>query len=486
MNNAAAPFRWPLRLGVPELVGLTGWPLGDEDLPGLPSPHPKPLTPAPGTTGAALTVAEATAVEKPTSLVLPMSSAVRHTHVVAPTGSGKSHLIAGWVTQVINGGHGTAVIDPKGDLVNEILAHVSPEQHERIVVLDPNDSVPVGLNPIATSAVRRPELVADATVAVFKQLFGKAVGARSQDILYAGMLTLARRGDASLVMLPLLFTNAGFRRSLTKDLHDPLILEPFWATFEQWSDAERSNAVAPVMNKLRPLLRPGIRGVLGQRSPRFLVEQVFTERKVLLVPLQSGVIGPDSAQLLGSLVVGELWQAIQGRAAVAPADRDPVAIVIDELQDYLHLPTDLSDALAQARGYGAGFLLAHQYLAQLPREIKSAILANTQSRIVFRLPHEDAVQLEKGHPELTAADLETLGQFEVYASLFARGTTTPYASGRTRPLGPQLSDPSAVRALSRALYGRPLDEIEAGFAELYSSGSTTDDLGPTGRRRRTP
>ncbi|SHH31256.1 Type IV secretory system Conjugative DNA transfer [Jatrophihabitans endophyticus] len=485
-NAAVSPLRWPLRLGVPELVGLTGWPLGDEELPGLPSPHPKPLSPAPGTTGTELVIADATATDKPTGLVLPMSSAVRHVHVIAPTGAGKSTLLANWTAQVVNAGHGAVVIEPKGDLVDDVLARIKPEHQERVVVLDPNDPAPVGLNPLATQGGRSPELVADAMVSVFKQLYGKAVGARTQDILYAGLLTLARRGDASLVMLPLLFTNPGFRRSVTAGLRDPLVLEPFWATFEHWSDAERMAAVAPAMNKLRPLLRPGLRGVLGQRAPRFTTSQIFTERKVLLVPLKRGVIGPDAAQLLGSLVVADLWQSIQARANVPAADRHPVAIVIDEVQDYLHLPTDLADGLAQARGYGAGFVLSHQFLSQLPRELKSAVLANALSRIVFRLPHEDAVQLAKGHPELAAADLEALGPYEVYANLFARGTTTPYASGRSRPLGSATADVAAVRSRSRAAYGRPLDEVEAGFSELYDQTSAPDDLGPTGRRRRSP
>ena len=122
-------------------------------------------------------------------------------------------------------------------------------------------------------------------------------------------------------MLPLLLTNAGFRRSLTSGLRDPLALEPFWAWYDNLTDGERAQAIAPLMNKLRQwLLRPSLRAVLGQREPRFQLRQVFTERKILLVPLRKAILGPEAAGLLGSLVVAQLWQAIQARAAI-PAEQ---------------------------------------------------------------------------------------------------------------------------------------------------------------------
>jgi len=480
LNQASLPWRWPLRLGVAELTGLTGWPLGDEPLPGQPPSHPKRLPPPAGTTGDARVLADVAIPGATTQLALPPAQALHHLHVLGPTGVGKSTLLANLICQDIAAGRGVVVIEPRGDLVTDVLARVPSERRDDIVVLDPVDEAPVGLNPLH-AAGRRPELVADTLLSVLKQLYGKNIGPRSADILYAGLLTLARRDDASLVMLPLLLTNAGMRRSLTAGLHDPLTLEPFWATFERWGEAERTAAVGPVLNKLRPLLRPGLRGVLGQRSPRFDLRSVFTHRKVLLVPLRRGVIGTDAAGLLGSLLVAELWQAIQARSAVAPRDRHPVLIYIDEAQNYLNLPTDLADALAQARGYGAGFTLAHQFLSQFPREMRSAVLANARSRVVFQVAHEDARVLERGHDELTAADLTALGRFELYASLYAHGQVQPYASGRSRPLPPATTDVVQLKARSRARYGQPLDSIEAGFAALLETPQTLPD---SGRRRR--
>jgi hypothetical protein len=484
LNAAGRPLWWPLRLNVNELLALTAWPLGSDDLPGIPAAHPQPLPPAPGTTGAQRVIARATAPGIDATLALPAPAALQHLHVIGPTGVGKSVLLGRLIEQDIMAGRAVVVIEPKGDLVDDVLARIPDSRRDDVVVLDAADGAPVGLNPLADHQAR-PEVTADLLLSVFKALYADAWGPRTQDILHACLLTLARRDDATLVMLPLLLTNPGFRRSLTTGLGDPLALEPFWAWYETLSEGERAQAIAPLMNKLRQwLLRPSLRAVLGQRQPRFQLRQVFTERKILLVPLRKAILGPEAAALLGSLVVAQLWQTIQARAAIPASKRHPVMVYIDEVQDYLHLPTDLGDALAQARGFGVGFTLAHQFLGQLPLPMRAAVLSNTRSKVCFQLAQEDAVQFAKGHPELGPEDFTSLGQFQVYASLFARGAVTPYASGATLPPSAPSGDSQRVKQASRERYGRPLDEIEAGFTALLTSSEQSS--GDLGRRRRQP
>ena len=365
LDAASKPCRWPLRLNVAELAALSCWPVGDSDLPGQVPAHPKLLPPAAGTTGKGRTVARTTAPGVDALLRVSADSARHHVHLVGPTGVGKSVMLGRLIEDDIRAGRAVVVVEPKGDLVDDVLARIPAKRRDDVVVLDASDDQPVGLNPLATAG-RRPEVVADTVLSVFRHLYGDAIGPRSGDILYAATLTLARRSEASLVMLPPLLTNPGFRRTVTAGIDDPIALGPFWAAYNAWSDAERTQAIAPLMNKLRPFLfRPGVRAVVGQQRPRFSLRQVFTERKILLVPLREGVLGSEAAGLLGSLVVAELWAATQERATIPAAKRHPVMVYIDEVQNYLHLPTDLGDALAQARGYGVGFHLAHQYLAQL-------------------------------------------------------------------------------------------------------------------------
>jgi len=494
LTAATPPWRWPLRLGVHEVLALSGWPIStpgkDDDLPGLPPSHPVLLPPLPVTGEAERVLAVSTAPGESQPLHLPIREQLKHLHVLGPTGVGKSTLLAHLALADIEAGRGLVVIEPKGALVDDILARIPKHRQDDVVVLDPADTLaPVGLNPLAGGHGRRPEVVVDALLAVFHQLWADAWGPRTQDILHAALLTLARRRDASLVMLPLALTNPGFRRSITQAAvrEDPVALGSFWAWYEQLSDAERAAVIAPVMNKLRAfLLRPSMRAVVGQVKPRFTLRQVFTEHKILLVPLSKGTVGPEAAALLGSLVVADLWQATLERTIIPEAKRHPVHVIIDEVQDYLRLPTDLADALAQARGLGVGFTLAHQYLDQLPTSMRAAVLGNARSRVCFHLPPGDAAVMAKGHPELTPDDFTALGAFQVYASLQGDAPTQQrgdrYVSGRTQPLPPATASPEQLRRLSRERYGRPLGDIEAELADLAGNGRVGQDEPTTGRR----
>lgn len=486
LHPATRPWLWPLRLGVAEVLSLSGWPLGDESLPGMPAVHPKLLPPVAGTTGSERVVAVASAPGIKDCLALPAPAALHHMHLLGPTGTGKSTLLVNLIGADIEAGRAVIVVDPQGDLVTHVLERVPPRRRADVVVLDPADTAaPVGLNPLLTNG-QSPEVVADGLLAVFRGLYGDGLGPRSQDILHSCLLTLTQRPDASLIMLPLLLTNAGFRRSLTNNLGDPIALGPFWQWYEHLSEAERQAAIAPIQNKLRQwLLRPSLRNVLGQRKPNVSVAQAMRERQILLVSLAQSRLGPEGAALLGSLVVSQLWQATTGRERLPPAQRHPVMVYLDEFAAFLHLPTDLAEALARSRGMGVGYTLAHQFLAQLSPAMRSAVLANARSRVCFQLSPDDAATIARSHPELVAEDLTSLGRYEVYASLFANGQVTPFASGRTLPMSPALQGADEVRALSRQRYGQSLDEVEASFAALIEPTSTQAAESP-GRRPRRP
>jgi hypothetical protein len=361
---------------------------------------------------------------------------------------------------------------------------VPDSRRDDIVVLDPADeSRPVGLN-VLVGGDRPAELIADQVLAVFHDLYRENWGPRTQDILHAALLTLAGKSDMTLCALPVLLSNRTFRRKAVAGLTDEVALKPFWSWFDALSEGERQQAVAPVMNKLRAfLLRPRMRAVIGQAEPAFDIHSVFAERKVLLVSLAKGLIGPEASALLGSLVVSQLWQAALGRVRVPVGQRSPVMVYIDEFQDYLHLPTDVADVLAQARGLGVGLTLAHQHLAQLPTALRSAVLANARSRACFQLGSEDARLIAATTPELDAVDLQNLGRYQIYVSLVAQGSVTPYASGQTLEPVAATSSAKELRSQSRGRYGRDLSEVEASLASLVA-GDVTDDDRPIGRRRR--
>ncbi len=326
-------------------------------------------------------------------LALTPTDSLRHVHTLGPTGVGKSTLLLNLITQDMAAGRAVVVIEPKGDLMADVLARIPADRLGDVVLLDPTDTErPVGLQSVGArwslpGAGSRP------IARLFHSLYVAHWGPRTHDILGASLLTLARTPGMTL---------GGFAAAVDRRRFPPsgsakgeltrLAWGRFGAAYEAWSEAERAAAIAPVMNKLRPLLlRPEMRAIVGQTRRSFDLRRVFTERKILLVNLSKGLLGPETSALLGSLVVSQLWQAVLGRAAIAPERRHPVFVYVDEFQDYLHLPLDLRRRAWRRRAaWASASSLAHQYMHQLDPAMRSAVLANAQSRIAFRLPGEDA------------------------------------------------------------------------------------------------
>lgn len=242
------------------------------------------------------------------------------------------------------------------------------------------------------------------------------------------------------------------------------------------------------MNKLRQvLLRPGLRAVVGQRRPTFRLRSVFTEQKILLVNLAEGSLGGEASRLLGSLAVALVWQEILGRVRDSAVSRRPVLVHIDEAQDYLALG-DIGEALAQARGLGVGFTLAHQHLAQLNAAARAAVLANAQSRVAFRLSQEDATALARLVPggELVPEDYRALPAFQAYLHGLVDGELAAPTSLQTVPLPPITTPLGEVLTASTDRWGQRLDVVERDLLEIAGhdvSGPAGDGGGRPGRVR---
>jgi len=486
-NKLAAarhPRSWPLSLNVRELTGLCGWPLGGQAYPGVDRSGARLLPAAASVARQGRVLAVSTYPGAQRLLALGLQDSLQHLHVLGPTGTGKSTLLLNLIVHDVAAGRSVVVIDPKGDLVEEVLCRVPDERRADVVVLDPADEQrPVGLN-VLRGGGRPAELVADQVLAVFHDLYRENWGPRTQDILHAALLTLADKPGMTLCALPVLLSNPRFRRSVVSELNDPVALEPFWHWYDGLSEGERQQAIAPSMSRLRAfLLRPRMRAVIGQAEPAFDLQSVFSERKVLLVSLAKGLLGPEAAALLGSLVVSQLWQAAQGRVRVPANERTPVMVYVDEFSAYAQLTTDLADVLAQARGLGVGFTLAHQHLAQLPASLRSAVMANARSRVCFQLGNEDARLIAASTEALEAQDLQGLGRYEAYVSLVSHGNVTPFASGRTLEPIAATSVAREIRSQSRSRYGRDLASVEAELAHLVGDGLSADEQ-PIGKRRR--
>ncbi len=374
-----------------ELAPIVGWPLGENPLPGLPLLHPKRLS-APADLSRVDGVFATTATpgdERPVGIS--SKGRLQHLVVTGPTGSGKSMVFAHLVLDDIRHGRPSVLVDPKRQLVDFILDRVPEGRSEQIVVLDAAEREPVGFNPL-DAAGRNADVVVDGILAAFKAVFADGWGPRTEDLIHAGLLTLARSGDAkgephTLLDLPRLLTDGAFRRSVVGAVASDPTLSAFWTGYEELSPGARASIIAAPMNKLRKyVLRKNLAAVLDQSHPRFRLRDVFREGKTVLVPLNDALLGPGAAQLLGSLIAAELWMATLERAAEPDPVKRPAAIYIDEVQQFLNLPTSIADALATSRSYGVSWNLAHQFR---PADVANALSLRRQR------PQQDRVRQQR-------------------------------------------------------------------------------------------
>ena len=131
--------------------------------------------------------------------------------------------------------------------------------------------------------------------------------------------------------------------------------------------------------------------------------------------------------------------------------------------------------LAQSRGLGVGWTVAHQNFDQLPPELLRSVTANAQNKIYFRLSIDDAARVAKHQSELRPTDLARLPAFEAYAQLLHHDQLTPFASLRTEPLAPSVRDPRRTATLIARRWGPPRHELRA-------PDPTIDPAAPVGRK----
>ncbi len=471
-------------LSAAELAAVIGWPVGGPDVPGLELGAAKRLSPSAALKpwGRVLGTTDFAGVNRPVAISVPAST--RGLYVLGPTGTGKTNLLKHLINDDLKQGRGLVVIETNGDLIADIMDSIPLSRVDDVVLLDPTDhSYSVGFNPFASSA--EPSLVADQLGELFQRLWAAYWGPRTGQLAHMALLTLARRPDSTLLDLPRLFLDEAFRARALADLDDPVGLGPDWQWFEGLPPRERNTVIAPLLNKVRQFTaRPSIRAIIGQGSPATSMEAIMREAKVLLVSLPKGLLGSETAQLLGCLILTSAWQTAAQRAGVAAQQRRPFGLYVDEVQDFAAAPVPWDEMFAQGRKYGLALSVAHQNLGQLPKELREVILANARSKVAFALSSADARALEPLFaPALTAADLQALDAYSVAAlvALEGGGTARPVTLTTPPPM-PPLGTTASVRAASRRHFARKRSEVEATLRRQALAEDRPD--APVGRRPR--
>lgn len=355
-----------------------------------------------------------------------------HIYIIGQTGVGKSTLVETLAVQDLHAGRGFALIDPHGDLVEQIWAKTPEPLRDRIAYLNaPDPAQPYGYNPLRRVRDDKIPLAASGLLETLKKLWPDAWGVRMEHILRNSLYALLEREDSTLPDILRLYGSQSFRRSLVAGIRNETV-KRFWRyEFENYPWRLRADAVAPIQNKLGALLSdPTLYRILAEPITDLHFRSLMDEGRVLLVNLAKGRIGADSALILGSLLVSTFGLAALTRADAPTETRRPFFLYVDEFQNFTTLA--FVNMMAELRKYGVGLTLAHQHLNQLEPDIRHAVLGNAATLIAFRVGPEDASVLAKEfQPSFDVQDLMNLANRDIYVKLMIDGVPSKAFSAST-------------------------------------------------------
>jgi hypothetical protein len=338
-----------------------------------------------------------------------------HLYLVGATGTGKTKFLEYLIQQDIQNGNGFGVIDPHGDLIEDIKGLLifrylptDPEISERVVLIDPTDArFTVTFNPLEKiSGVSIPEQVNE-LVSGFKKIWSDSWGVRMEDLMRNSLIALGE-AELTLLELPYFLSHRAFRESVLEKVSHPLVQE-YFKRFNRLTDRGQVTWIEPVMNKLNAFFADErIRQMFTSERSSFNIRAIMDEKKILLIKLDKGKL-KDSSDLLGSLLMAKIQMAAFSRSDLPASRRVPFYLYIDEFQNFAS--ESFSVVLSEARKYGLSLIMAHQTLSQIPEELRSLILGNAGIQVCFRLNRHDASILAKEAFEYSGHEIKGISGF---------------------------------------------------------------------------
>lgn len=340
----------------------------------------------------------------------------RHLYTIGSTGAGKTTFLQSLINQDIHKGRGLCLIDPHGDLAEDIIDNIPRERINDVIYFNVGDrEYPLGFNPLSGwKDAHERELVASQLVATFKGQWGDSWGEWLEYLLKNTLMALLeRRGVAvSLLSISRMLEDADYRRHILSGVRDPVV-SGFWQKyFEGFDNREQLARISSTLNKAGKLvLSPVLRNIVGQTRSSFDMTEVMDSSKILIVNLSKGKIGEDNANFLGSLLVSDIVGRAMQRASQSEDERRDFALYIDEFQNFT--TTSFSSIVSEARKYRLSLHIAHQTFDQIHPKVLSTIIKNTGTLAAFNVNFEDAERLAANFSPIKADALasSTTGEF---------------------------------------------------------------------------
>ncbi len=388
----------------------------------------------------------------------------RHLYIIGKTGMGKSTLLENMIYADIQNGNGLAVIDPHGDLAEKAMSFVPAKRTNDVIVFDPSDvQYPLAFNMIEQVSPEQRNLVASGLVGVFKKLYADSWGPRLEYILRNTILSLLEYPNSTMLAIMRILTDDDFREKVVAKVSDPLV-KNFWVSeYNKMSDKQRIEAISPIQNKVGQFLSSSIiRNILGQPKSAFQIRWAMDNKKIVIVNLSKGKIGEDNSALLGSMFVTRFQLDAMSRADMAEKDRNDFYLYVDEFQNFA--TNAFATILSEARKYRLNLVIANQYIAQMPEEVRDAVFGNVGSMVSFQVGFDDAEYLQSQfNEEILPKDLLQLPRGFVYLKMLVDNMPTNTFSANTfPPMKVENADlqKDKVQKVSRERYGKSREIVE--------------------------
>jgi hypothetical protein len=495
-------------LNTRELAALWHLPAGDAEIPLLERAGARKLLALPQPLAHGYPLGVSTQGGRAVPIRLPADALRRHALLVAKTGKGKSSLLLRLACAQLAGDEasgqlrgparaeqrpGLIVVDPHGDLVAHLLGVIPPARRDDVILVDLADvAYPVALNPLDALLGRDRDKAVESLLRILSQIWARFWGPRMQNALEYALKTLYEANEAlvaadpqrgpdqqfTLLEVAPLLSAPGFRRDVLTLVRDQA-LHTWWTHYYQPLDFRlQLEIINPVLTKLASFSGSRVaRRVVGQARSTLNLSEVVREGRVLLVNTAKGVVGAETATLVGATLLGTLHVALEEQARLAPEQRRRTLVIVDEFQSLLGV--DYGAMLSELRKFGGAFALATQALAHLDTleqghptaspsaTLRATVLANVDALYAFAVSAEDARFLSRELDErVSVTDLINLDDYALYAKLTLAGRRLPTFSLRLDP--PPQGDPAEaqrLRARARARYARPVEVVDEALAQ---------------------
>ena len=345
-----------------------------------------------------------------------------HMAIIGRTGTGKSTMLSTMIRSDAESCEGFALLDPHGDLAQTAAGMVPAWRQKDFVYFDPaTPGNGVTFNPLEVASTEQRHLVVSDLLAIFSRIWEKNWGPRLEYILRNVLMALTERPGHTLLDALRILNDTEFRKEIVGEIEDEIV-RGFWEReFERYSKSYRTEAVAPIQNKLGEfLVNPVLRQVFADPKGTIRPREIMDTAGILIADLSVGRLGRDASTLLGALLVGKFGLAALSRADTPIGERRDFYLYVDEFPSFA--TSNFATILAEARKYRLSLVVAMQYFDQLDLKLAGALLGNVGNLIVFRVGVKDAAMLAKElFPVFNAEDLVSQPYYRACVRLVING-----------------------------------------------------------------